>query len=206
MTSISQQGRLLEISGPKGLSGCVLTHVSGFEAVFDEFQFDATLLADNTALNKDDLLGKAVTIKLHHASSGTKTFNGIVTEFNAGNIDYHNHRSYSLIIEPWFASLKLVSDCRIFQNLTIPQIFTTICKELNFTNFEIKQLGASYKPLTYCVQYNETSYDFLKRLLASVGIYYIYQHTSEHHILTLLDSSLPPTKYSEPVLYTNHHH
>ncbi len=206
MATISQQGRLLEISGPKCLSSCVLTHFSGTETVFDEFRFDASLLSDKIALNKDDLLGKIVTIKLHHASSGTRIFNGIISEFKSGNIDYQNHQSYSLIIEPWFASLKLVSDCRIFQNVTIPQIFTTICKELNFADFDIKQLGSGYKPITYCVQYNETSYNFLKRILASNGIFYTYKHTAEKHILTLLDNSVPTKKYDDEVLYTNHHH
>ncbi|MCK4870907.1 MAG: type VI secretion system tip protein VgrG [Gammaproteobacteria bacterium] len=206
MTTISQQGRLLEIKGPNALKDCVLTHVHGQEGIFEEFQFDLTLLSDNTELNQDDLLGKKATIKLHHSVSGTRTFNGIIASFHAGNIDYHNRRTYLLAIRPWFESLSLVSDCRIFQNLTPIQIFTMICKEHNFPDYDIASLRKNHEPLEYCVQYNETSLYFLKRILADAGIYYIYRHTEDRHILMLLDNSVLPKKYPDPVLYTNHHH
>src|SRR5690606_948062 len=50
-------------------------------------------------------------------------------------------------------------------------------------------LTASYKPRDYCVQYRESDFQFVSRLLEEEGIYYYFQHTEDEHRLVLADHS-----------------
>ena len=49
----------------------------------------------------------------------------------------------------------------------------------------------------YCVQYRETDFDFVSRLLEEEGIFYFFEHTAEKHTLVIADS--PTAIKSGPV-------
>jgi type VI secretion system secreted protein VgrG len=206
MGILSQSKSLLELTGPKEIKACVLTKFTGSEGLAKDFDFKLDLLSHTTDLTAQQLLDKSVTVKLSHSSEETRIFNGIISGFDAGNIDYQDTRVYRLEMHPWFIRLKHHQDCRIFQNQTVPQIFSTICKETGCNDYDTSKLKLKYHPLIYCTQYHETSYDFLRRILAEAGIYYMYIHTENEHKLTLLDSKSAISQYKKSISYSNIHH
>lgn len=90
-------------------------------------------------------------------------------------------------MRPWLWLLSRTSDCRIFQNLSIPQIIKQVFRDLGFSDFE-DALSRPYREWEYCVQYRETSFDFVSRLMEQEGIYYFFRHEQDRHVLVLADA------------------
>ncbi len=93
---------------------------------------------------------------------------------------------YGVDVRPWLWFLTRSSDNRIFQGKTTPEIIEQVCADRGFS--EIKQrLSRSYDAREYCVQYGETDFDFLSRLMEEEGIYYFFEHDGDSEELILAD-------------------
>lgn len=162
--------------------------VTGHERFSEPYRYDLQLLSEQGNVNPDEILGKTVTVSYQLPSGGaTRHFHGFVTEF--GQIGYRNRlHEYQAIVRPWFWLLSRTSDCRIFQQRTVPEIFQEVCKAWGFTDYKLK-LNGSYPKRDYCVQYRETDFNFLSRLLEEEGIYYFFEHTASSHVMVLADDS-----------------
>ena len=90
---------------------------------------------------------------------------------------------------PWLWFLTRTSDCRIFQEKTVPDIIKEIFRDHGFTDFE-ERLSGSYRTWVYCVQYRETDFNFVSRLMEQEGIYYYFKHENGKHTLVLADSAV----------------
>lgn len=100
---------------------------------------------------------------------------------------------YQLVLRPWLWWLTLASNNRVFQNLATSDIVTTVFKAHGFTDFRLSLTG-SYEPREYCVQYGETDFAFVSRLLEEEGIFWFFTHEEGKHTLVLADSNdaFPP--------------
>ncbi|MFR0687772.1 type VI secretion system tip protein TssI/VgrG [Enterobacterales bacterium AE_CKDN230030158-1A_HGKHYDSX7] len=109
---------------------------------------------------------------------------------------------YQLILRPWLWWLTLASNNRVFQNLATSDIVTTIFKAHGFTDFKLSLTG-SYEPREYCVQYGETDFSFVSRLLEEEGIFWFFTHEEGKHTLVLADSNdaFPPIPNGPKVPY-----
>ena len=192
------QNNWLELQNPKSEGTLTATHFEGVEGLTQDFKF--LIEGDSaTELSAKDWLGNGVTLTIHTTSQGSRTFHGIVSEFEAGNYNAQKERHYQLILSPWLYALRFIQDCRIFQNISVPQIFRTLCQEAGFFAIDISHIELrSYPKRVYCVQYNETTYDFLHRLLGEEGIYYAYEYDEGKHTLVLYDANSPnPAQMTE---------
>ena len=117
---------------------------------------------------------------------GQRYFHGIVARCSQ-NIDTGQFASYEVTLRPWLWLLSRTSDCRIFQNLSIPQIIKQVFRDLGFSDFE-DALSRPYREWEYCVQYRETSFDFVSRLMEQEGIYYFFRHEKDRHVVVLADA------------------
>ena len=77
-------------------------------------------------------------------------------------------------------------DCRIFQNKSAPDIIQQIFKDLGFSDYKL-QLQGEASPADYCVQYRETDFNFVSRLMEEEGIFYFFKHEEGKHTLVLAD-------------------
>ena len=87
---------------------------------------------------------------------------------------------------PWFWLLTRTADCRIFQNQTAVQIVQAIFDEMGFSDYQLK-LSGSYTTREFCVQYRETDFQFISRLLEDEGIGYFFRHEDGKHTMVLID-------------------
>lgn len=128
----------------------------------------------NKAVKLDGIVGRAMNVHLVAEDQKERIFTGtcISVEY-LGFQDGYGH--YVAEVRPWFWMLTRTQDCRVFQELTAVEIIKQILSEHGFSDFEDK-LSESYEKRTYCVQYRETDYDFLCRLMEEEGIYFYFDN------------------------------
>ncbi|MGE3163982.1 MAG: type VI secretion system Vgr family protein [Planctomycetota bacterium] len=78
-------------------------------------------------------------------------------------------------------------DCRIFQDKSVPEIVTELLREFVLGAHWELRLQESYEKREYCVQFQESTRDFVQRLLEEEGIFYAYCHEPDRHVLILAD-------------------
>ena len=69
----------------------------------------------------------------------------------------------------------------------MPDILKTIVEEHKISNVEYRFKAGDYAPWTYCVQYRESDFDFVSRLLEEEGIYYYFAFEKDRHVLIFGD-------------------
>jgi type VI secretion system secreted protein VgrG len=178
--------RLVAISTPLGDEDLVLRKAEIHEELGRPFTIEAELLSEYEDISLDDILGQSVTIRLE-TEGESRFFNGIVTEFfQKENIDRTS--CYGAIIRPWLWLLSLSENCRVFQEKTYPEIIKAVFDELGFSDHE-DQLSGTYTAQEYVVQYNESDFNFVSRIMEQEGIYYYFSHTNGKHSLVLVDDN-----------------
>ena len=201
--SYSQDHRLLAIDTPLGKDVLLLQEITGYEGISRLFSYDLDLLAyDNDSISFDDIVGQKVSIKFQLPDGSPRYVSGYVSRFTQGETDERLFTHYHAQVVPWLWFLTRQADCRIFQNMTVPDIIGKIFDPFEFKDFK-PNLKNSYPQLEYCVQYRETSFNFVSRLMEEFGIFYYFDHTTQNkHTLVLADqsSNLPPCP-SSPISY-----
>ena len=178
--------RVMDIATPLG-DGVLLFHgMRGHEELGRISEYHLDLLSDNGDIDVDGILGKNVTIKLGLPDDSTRYFNGFVTRFSAGEV-HGRYYHYSATVHPWLWFLTRTSDCRIFQEMTVPDIIKKVFADHGTADFKL-ELTSTYRKWTYCVQYRETDFNFVSRLMEQEGIYYYFRHTEGHNTMVLTDS------------------
>jgi type VI secretion system secreted protein VgrG len=180
------QERLVAISTPLGDDELLLRKAEVYEELGKPFSIDVELVSDDEDISLDDLLGQNVTIRIE-TQDDSRFFNGIVTEFfQKENIDKNS--CYGAVVRPWFWLLTLSENCRIFQEKSYPDIIKSVFDELGFSDYENKLTG-TYTPQDYVVQYNESDFNFVSRIMEQEGIYFYFTHTNGKHVLVMIDDS-----------------
>ena len=186
--ALKQANRLLNLTTPLGEDELVLTQFEGHEGLSQLFQFELVMISDNSAVAAQDLLGKNVTFSVQMADESPRNFNGLVSRFLAGDEDKNGRRGYRAQVVPWLWFLTRNSDCRIFQQMSAPDIIEQIFKDRGFSDYKLK-LSGSHAKREYCVQHQETDFNFVSRLMEEEGIFYYFQHEDGSHQMILGDKA-----------------
>jgi type VI secretion system secreted protein VgrG len=193
MPSYTQSNRLIGITTPLGPDVLLLRSMTAREGLSTLFELQLDLLSTNHQISAEQILGQSVTVRLElQDGRGTRYFNGLVCRFEHAGApvtlaDYGPFSSYRATVVPWLWFLTRTSDCRIFQGKTVPEIIMQIFRDAGFTDFA-DRTRASYRTWEYCVQYRETDFNFVARLMEEEGLYYFFKHTDGKHELILADS------------------
>ena len=198
--ALAQQTRLVRVDSPLGAEVLQLQRMEGREELGRPFAYELELISENPDLPLDGLLGKPASLALELHDGSRRHFHGIVAACSQGSGN-GQFASYQVTLRPWLWLLTRTSDCRIFQNQKVPDIIKQVFRDLGFSDFE-DALSRSYREWEYCVQYRETSFDFVSRLMEQEGIYYWFRHERNRHILVLSDAygahQSPPNYASVP--------
>ena len=184
MSSNYQDNRSVKITSPFGPNALIFERMSYVEQLNQPFHCEVALLSESGDLDPDHILGKAMSVSL--ATTDTtpmRHFHGIVTEFEQVGYSDRFHQ-YRAVMRPWFWLLTRTADCRIFQGKSVPDIFKEVCQ---LVGGDLDMRLGDYKTLEYCVQYRETDFNFLSRLLEREGIFYFFEHSDDKHTLVLTD-------------------
>lgn len=172
------------------VEGLLFWKLSGHEAMSEMFELSLTLLGSDARLDRSKLLGQPVTVTIPTQNAlSSRYFNGKITRVAVSAVELSGIRyaAYQLTVEPDIWPMKRDRNLRIFRGQTVPQIINTLLSEYQ-VNVEDK-LNGSYRVWDYCVQYQESSFAFISRLMELEGIAYHFRHEAGKHTLVLTDSA-----------------
>lgn len=183
--SLTQQNRLIAIDTPLGPDVLLLRGFTGHEAMSRLFSFELDLLSTDPEIKFEKIIGQKVTIRVRLGKDTERFFHGMISRFmqTGSDVGLANYRA-TMVPALWF--LTRTADCRIFQNKKVPDIIQEILKENGVTDVKTV-LKATYEPRDYCVQYRETDFNFVSRLMEQYGIFYFFEHAEKKHTVVLSD-------------------
>ncbi len=183
---VTQENRPIQITSPLGDDVLLFYRMHGVERLSELFEYELELLSTKDGIKANEILGKTVTIHIELENGGKRHFNGFVTRF--GQFGHNGgYFCYRAVVRPWLWFLTRAANCRSFQNKTVPDIVKQVFRDQGFSGFH-ERLSGSYRSREYCVQYRESDFAFVSRLMEEEGIYYFFDHTNGKHDLILADS------------------
>lgn len=132
----------------------------GREGLSELFEFEVDMVSTSFSLDLKQLLGTSLTLELAD-KGGPRFLNGTVVRFElVGRAnETGRHYIYRALVQPWLWYLTRTTDCRIFQNKSVPEVLDEVLGKYGF-QFE-KRLTGSYPAWEYCVQYQESDFAFV---------------------------------------------
>ncbi len=193
--AITQDKQRIKLDTPLGTDIFLVQSMSGQESVSKPFHFSFQVITEEDKIDQTKLIGKSICCSIAGNDGTDRYFSGVVSSLSVGGVVESKFRQYQVSMVPWINLLEYRSDCRIFQEMSVPDIIDEVFKGLGFNDFSWK-LGSTYSPREYCVQYRETDLAFVTRLLEEEGIYYFFKHEKKKHTLMLSDYSTAYEKVS----------
>lgn len=201
----SQNELFVELSISKLNDEVIVNSIRGSEAISELFEFQVNFSSVNREINAEDILGSDAVLYLK-SENHERFVHGIVTQFSQGTTslkeDIH-HTEYFFTMRPKLWLLSLDSNCKIFQKKSTMEIVKEVIDEHKIEASTSKSKNDSRE---YCVQYNESSFDFISRLMENEGIFYYFKHEKGKHILVIRDTidSNQKLKTKAEFIKTNH--
>jgi type VI secretion system secreted protein VgrG len=193
MATVTGKYRLAQVNTRLGPDVLILRHMAGQEELGRMFEYTLDLVSERANVKPEDILGTNLTVAIQTPKlSAPRYINGFVTQFSemgevhtpafGGSIAYQ----YRAVVDPWIWFATRRSDCRIFNDKSVPDIVKQV---LSIYGGQITlKLSRDHPPWKYCVQYRETDFNFVSRLLEQEGIYYYFEHANGSHKFVLADS------------------
>ena len=173
------------------VSGCpeklLVVRFSGHEAISSQYEFQLEVACEDPALDFASIVGKPAVLTL--ASELQPRFiHGIVSRFEQVN-NLPRYAIYQVTVVPHVWRLKHRHDNRIFQTMTTQDIIRKVLETAGIASDRFRfALSGTYEPRDYCVQYRESDWAFISRLLEEDGVFYFFEHSADKHVLVMGDS------------------
>lgn len=183
MAAYTQDRRIARLETPFGKDALVLTRFDATEGVSELFEYRIEALsAKNEILNFDDALGKSCSVAINTIDGGQRWFDGVLTEalcLGVGN----GGIVYRLVLRPWLWLLTRRKNALIFHDKHVNEILQAIFRE--WGRDVIWALKGKFPKMEYCVQYRESDFAFVSRLMEQHGISYHFRHEKGEHKLVV---------------------
>ncbi|WP_237932232.1 type VI secretion system Vgr family protein [Buttiauxella sp. S19-1] len=183
----------------------LLVSLEGKEALSTPFVYELSSLTKKSEDALKQWHGKSVSCRIGDGSDDLpqRVLHGIVTR-----IRYRQRTPEEaeciFTLEPSLALLNMGRVMRIWQNVSVPDLVRTLLSDYDINQVDV-QLHGSYPQREYCVQYRESAFDFIQRLLNEEGIYYYFRHSESGHTLVLADHPASHNAIQSDKLTWHHH-
>jgi type VI secretion system secreted protein VgrG len=180
-----QAGQFISIVTPLGDDVLLLRKFTGDEGISQLFKFRLELASEKPPIRLEAIIGQNVTVNMILTNGSKRYFNGFVSKFAQTGQD-SQFTYYQAEMVPWLWFLSQTSDCRILQDKTVPEIAMQIFQEFGFRDFR-SALQSTYERLDVALQYRETEFNFISRLMEREGMFYFFEHEQGKHTLVIAD-------------------
>jgi type VI secretion system secreted protein VgrG len=164
-----------------------LREMAGTERIGEPFSYDVKLISRNPIRDLAPVVGSRMTVGLKLKDGSNRYFNGLVFRFRFVGIDDTRRTNYVAEVRPWLTLLKYRQNCRVFQNKTALDIIKAIFAEHPSARFRDATRADPMRVRPLCVQWNETDFAFVSRLMEQEGIYYYFEHSENAHEMVLVN-------------------
>jgi type VI secretion system secreted protein VgrG len=184
-SSFTQDNRFLELTTPLGKDVLLLNSFSISEKVSGLYSMELETLYKGM-VDPKKLLGQPVSIKVKTENSdNVRYFHGIVNEVEIGS-ETERFRRFRLVAVPSAWLLTLTKDFKVFEKKNVIEIVKQILSDAGIQHrFETT---GTYTPRDHCVQFRETNFEFISRLMEEEGIFYFFEHSNNKHVMVIADS------------------
>lgn len=169
----------------------VLVSLDGHEAISQLFEFRATILSPKDNIDLEKALNTPITITIK-SDKQERNINGIIAQFSQGRTELKDTTyltEYHVTIRPKLWLLTLDRNHLIFQKKDAVSIIKEVLSEGGIKDISLKAKTRGKTVREFCVQYAESSFNFISRLMEEEGIFYFFQHTADKHTLVIADNS-----------------
>lgn len=178
----------------------VVQSVVAEEFLSEPYVVNVTAYTSDESFDGDDLINQeaAVVFEIYGDETGAddaknqREFHGVITHMEhiktITDKAHQVHHYFHMQLRPSFWMLKHGSNCKIFQEKSAVDIIQEVLGDQSVTNFEMKASGGK-TVREYCVQYGETNFSFISRLLEEEGIGYYFTHTDSSHTMVFFDKN-----------------
>jgi type VI secretion system secreted protein VgrG len=176
-------------------------HLERFESVerlSEPFVIEVDVIAEEAEVDFLSHLGEGALITVAQDGAPLRSFSGLIFEAEFQDEIEAGFR-YRLILRPWLYALTRNLDSIIFQGKSALQIIQEVFDKRGCQDVDFTKLQNSYPTREYCVQYRESDFAFVSRLMEQEGMYYFFDHRDGRHIMVLCDdrSSHSDSSYEE---------
>lgn len=174
-----------KIQAPAAAGQLSLITLKALEGISQLGEYNLEVQASQSELDSGKLLGKTLGLSLSASDSGVRWIHGHITAL--WPIDSLGRQGFfSITLRPWLWFLTLASKNRLFQEKSVVEILESVLGEYSGT-VDWRVTG-DYESMDYCVQYAESDFDFVCRLMEEAGLYYFFVHRDDAHELVIVDS------------------
>ncbi|MDP9901036.1 type VI secretion system Vgr family protein [Variovorax ginsengisoli] len=153
-----------------------------------QYRVELLRLSEFSPLAAKTILGTQVDIKIQVYKDDFRYIHGFVTEFERGGVS-GRYDIYRVVVTPWLWQLTQSADCRIFQDQSAVDVIVAVfAKYRSKGSVDKSKVDAGSAKRPYTVQYNESDFDFVTRLMDEEGIYFYFTHAKGQHTLVLTDN------------------
>ena len=172
---------------PSGNPPLDLYSFEGTEALSRLYSYSVVALGlVKDVVQFDNLLGKPAEIKVHDDGGADRHYHGLIASARfEGSVG--KHHAYRFEVVPWLWLLTRSANVRVFQKLTTIEIIKKVFAPYGGA-FQVAASG-TYRKREYCVQYRESDFNFVSRLMEDEGIYYFFRHGAGKHEMVLADAA-----------------
>jgi type VI secretion system secreted protein VgrG len=185
---------VLSIKTILGKGKLLVLRMQGSEYLSHVAQYRIELVANVSMLGKSEeidfkkLLGTRANLSMKvPGDDKARHFNGFVIQMERGE-RHGRYESYTMVLRPWAWFLTRTRNCRVFQNKSAKEVIAEVLNDYSSGSDHAWRLSHSPHKREYCVQYDETDFDFVSRLLEEEGICYFFEHTENKHTLVMCDA------------------
>jgi len=182
----TQNSVLMQVTTPFGSNVLLLDSLEVNEGISELFGMTLNMRSADTALDASKVIGKGVTVRLQLQGGAARYFHGIASRFvhTGGDREFAH---YTAELVPTAYLLTLSRDRAVWQNKSASDIVKSVLGTYGVTVSD--KLTGSYSAIEYCVQYDETAFEFVSRLMEAAGIFYFFTYASGSHTMVLADAS-----------------
>ncbi len=181
------ENRQLRLKGPLGPKKMILVRADVAEKMSTLTETDIQFISPDHNLKMEDVVGQRLSLELDDEEGNTRHWHGhcISCAFE-GRMG--GQGLYRAEVRPWLWFLTLHADCRIFQEKSALEVIKEIFSDRGFSDIQDKT-SSNFEKREYLVQYRETDYEFVTRLMEEEGMYYYFTHDDSKETLVLADGS-----------------
>ncbi len=187
MADVVQVNRALNMKGPLDSKKMILVRAEVSEGLSVLTETDIQFVSPDHDLKLDDIVGQKMSLSIVDEKENDRHWHGhCISCAYEGKMG--GQALYRAEVRPWFWFLTLHSDCRIFQEKTTLEVIKEIFGDRGFSDFK-DSTSASYLAREYLVQYRETDYEFVCRLMEEEGMYFFFTHDDSKETLVIGDGA-----------------
>jgi type VI secretion system secreted protein VgrG len=164
-----------------------LERFESVERLSEPFVIEVDVLCEEVEVDFLSHLGEAAQITIAQEGVEQRSFSGLIFEAEFQEEVEAGYR-YHLTLRPWLYALSRNLDSVIFQNKSTTDILQAVFESRGCSDVDFTKLGGTYPKREYCVQYRESDFAFVSRLMEQEGIYYFFDHSGGRHTMVLCDN------------------